>query len=324
MKALSNKEIKQNQPKSSKIYGDYLLMIAVPCVLALRYYGARVLAVVAAGVLGAVISDMLFCLILKRRFLLRDLSNIFIGAVIAFMLPAGIPLYVPAAAAVFAVITAKIPFGGSLKTPFVPAAAGFAFASVCFKEQVFDFSYNSADKMLGARSLGALLMNGNAVRLNAINVFDIISGNVAGPVGAGCGLLMVACLVLLLVRRKGALLAPLSFVAVCALYAAIMPRVNSSVFTSVFMELSAGSLLFAAVFLISDYSTQPARHSTRILYGAVCGIFCMLMRSVGTYEETVCFAILLGNGFTPVIDSIAKRITLKKKASSSKREEAVK
>lgn len=322
MKALSNKEIKQNPVKPLKLYGDYLLMLAAPCALALRYYGARVLAVIAAGVLGAVLSDMLFCVILKRKFLLRDLSNIFIGAVIALMLPAGVPFYVPAIASVFAVAVAKIPFGGSMKTPFVPAAAGFAFVSTCFKAQVFDFSYNSADKMLGSRSLGNLLLNGNAVRLNAINVFDILSGNVAGPAGAGCGLLMAACFVFLLVRRKGALFAPLSFIAVCALYAAVMPRVNASVFTSIFMELSAGSLLFAAVFLISDYSTQPQRYFTRILYGAVCGIFCMMMRAMGTYEETVCFAVLLANGFTPVLDSIAKRITLKRKASSVREEAA--
>lgn len=320
---MSNKEIVQKPLKTSRLYGDYLLMLTVPCVLALRYYGARVLAVVAAGAAGALLSDILFCLFLKRNFLLRDLSNIFIGTVIALMLPAGIPLYVPAVAAVFAVIIAKIPFGGSMKTPFVPAAAGFAFVSVCFKEQVFDFSYNSADKMFGARSLGSLLLQGNAVRLNAINVFDIVSGNVAGPVGAGCGLLMAACLVFLLVRRKDALFAPLSFIAVCALYAAFMPRVNASVFTSIFMELSSGTLLFAAVFLLSDYSTQPQNYLSRILYGAGCGVFCMLMRTVGTYEETVCFAVLLANGFTPVIDSAVKKLVSKKKASSG-REEAVK
>ena len=320
---MSNNEIKQKPLKASRLYGDYLLMLAAPCTLAWIYYGARVLAVVAAGVIGAVLSDMLFCAVLKRRFLLRDLSNVFIGAVIALMLPAGVPLYVPAVAAVFAVIIAKVPFGGALRTPFVPAAAGFAFVSVCFKEQVFDFSYNSAEKMLGARSLGALLLNGNSVRLNLINVFDILSGNVAGPMGAGCGLLMLACLVFLLVRRKGALIAPLSFIAVCVLYAAVMPRVNASVFTSIFMEISAGSLLFAAVFLMSDHSTQPQKIHTKIIYGVLSGFFCMLMRTVGTYEETVCFAVLLANAFTPITESLIKMIPLKKKASSA-REEAAK
>ncbi len=317
MKTLSNKEVKKSHVKASRLYGDYLIMLAAPCILAVCGYGARAIAVILTGVAAAVLSDMLFCALLKRNFLLRDLSNIYIGAVIALMLPAGVPLYVPATASVFAVAVAKVPFGGAMKAPFVPAAAGFAFATVCFKEQVFDFSYNSAQKMLGGHSLGSLLVSGKSVMLNEINVFDILSGNVAGPMGAGCGLLMAACLVFLLIRRKGALFAPLSFIAVCALYAAVMPRVNSSVATSVFMELSAGSLMFAAAFLLSDHSTQPGRYSTRILYGAVCGFFCMLMRSFGTYEETVCFAVLLANAFSPIIDSAVKRIPSKKKTASS-------
>lgn len=310
---MSNKEIKQTP---AKIYGDYLVMLIAPCVLAAWFYGSRALAVIAVGIIGAVLSDLVLCALLKRNFLLRDLSNIFIGTAIALMLPAGIPLYVPAAASVFAVITAKIPFGGPLKSPFVPAAAGFAFVSVCFKDLIFDFSYNTSDKLLGERSLGALLAQGNAVHLDSVNTFDILSGNVAGPMGTGCGLLMIACCVYLLFRRKGALLATAGFIAACALYAAIFPRVNASALTSVVLELSAGSLLFAAVFLVTDYATVPKNALTRVIYGAVCGIFCMIMRKVGSYEETACFAVLLANGFAPVIDSAVERLPLKRKEAA--------
>lgn len=323
MKTLSDKEIKQNTPKVSAVYGDYLVMLAAPCVISLVYYGARALGVIAVGVLSALITDMIFCLFLKRKFLLKDLSNIFIGSAVAVMMPAGIPLYVPAFAAAFAVAVAKIPFGGSLRAPFVPAAAGFAFVSVCFKEQIFDYSYNSAEKMLGSGSIGSLLLSGNAIHLNAVNVFDIISGNVAGPMGTGCGLLMIACGIVLLIRRKGALLAPIGFIGFCVLWSAVFPRVNSSAVTSVVMELSAGSLLFAAVFLLTDLSTQPQRYFTRIFYGAVCGFLCMLMRRVGTYEESVCFAILLANGFSPLINSAVGKLPSKKKKKVPVREEAV-
>lgn len=323
MKTLSDKEIKQNTPKVSSVYGDYLVMLAAPCVVSLIYYGVRALGVIAVGVLSALITDMVFCLFLRRKFLLKDLSNIFIGTAIAVMMPAGVPLYVPAFAALFAVAVAKVPFGGSLRAPFVPAAAGFAFASVCFKEQIFDYAYNSADKMLGSGSVGSLLLKGSAIHLNAVNVFDIISGNVAGPMGTGCGLLMIACGIVLLIRRKGALLAPIGFIGFCILWAAIFPRVNASAVTSVVMELSAGSLLFAAVFLVTDYSTQPQRYFTRILCGALCGFLCMLMRRVGTYEESVCFAILLANGFSPLINSALGKFSSKKKKKSSGREEAV-
>ena len=321
---MSNKEIKQKKVKASSLYGDYIVMLIAPVVLAALFYGSRTFAVIAVSILSAVFSDLIFSAILKKNFLLKDLSNIFIGAAIALMMPAGVPLYVPASACSFAVVTAKIPFGGSLRAPFVPAAAGFAFASVCFKEQIFDYSYNSADKLLGARSLGALLAQGNAVYLDTINTFDIISGNVAGPMGTGCGLLMIASLVFLAFRRKDALFATGGFIAACALFAALLPRVNADAFTSVVLELSAGSLLFVAVFLVTDYATLPQKKLTRFVYGAVCGIFCMLMRTVGTYEETACFAVLLANGFSPVIDSVVQKLPAADKAVSSERKEAQK
>lgn len=308
MKTLSDKEKKQSTVKASRLYGDYLIMLIAPLLLAVYHYGARALAVVAAGVASAMLTDLLFCALLKKHFLLKDLSNIFIGAAIALMMPAGIPLYVPVAAAFFAVAVVKVPFGGSLRAPFVPAAAGFAFASVCFKEQIFDYSYNSADKLLGERSLGSLLAQGNAVHLDAINTFDILSGNVAGPMGTGCALLMLACCAVLIIRRKGALFIVGGFVAVCVLYAALFPRVNASALASIFFELSAGSLLFAAVFFLTDYATLPQSIAAKLAGGAVCGFFCMMMRTVGTYEETVCFAVLLANGFAPVINSGINRV----------------
>lgn len=318
---MSVKRIKPHTVKASRLYGDYLLMLILPAAVAVFNYGVRALIVILAGVAGALLSDLIMSFIIKKEFLLKDLSNVFIGAVIALMLPAGVPFYVPFISAVFALIAVKIPFGGSLRAPFVPAAAGFAFASVCFKEQVFDYSYNTAGKMLGSNSLGSLLAQGNAVRLNMPNAFDILIGNVAGPMGTGCILLMLACFAFLLIRKKGSLFTVVSFICSCALYAALFPRVNASAGASIVLEFCSGSLLFAAVFLLTDYATQPQRVSVRIIHGAMCGFLCMMMRNIGTYEETVCFAILLANAITPVIDSALKKRSSEKTA---KNEEAAK
>lgn len=304
MTALANNASKQNTAiRSSRLFGDYLVMLLAPCIVALWYYGSRALTVIAVSVITALVCDFAASALLGKNFRLKDFSNIFIGVSIALMMPAGVPLYIPAAAAAFAVLAVKIPFGGALHAPFVPAAAGFAFVSVCFKEQIFSYTLNVEDKFLGANSLGALLARGNSVSLNTANTFDILIGNVAGPMGTGCVLLMLGCCAYLFVRRRKALLATLGFIGACAVYAALFPRVNASMLTGIVLELSAGSLLFAAVFLITDHATLPQNSVNRVIYGAVCGIFCMAMRSVGTYEETACFAILLANGLRPVLDA---------------------
>lgn len=317
-----NKASKQNTVKSSQLFGDYLIMLIAPCVLALWYYGTSVFYVLGAGILTSLVCDFGASALLGKKFRLKDFSNIFIGAAIALMMPAGIPLYIPCAAAAFAVLAVKIPFGGALHAPFVPAAAGFAFASVCFKEQIFSYTVNTADKFLGATSLASLLASGNSVHLNAANMFDIVSGNVAGPMGTGCGILMLGCCAYLFVRRKKALLATAGFIGACALYAVIFPRINASALTSIVLELSAGSLMFAAVFLVTDYATLPQNGINRVIYGAVCGIFCMAMRNAGTYEETVCFAVLFANGIRPVLDSAFNALPSLKKAPSVRKEAA--
>lgn len=303
---MANKTPKQNKVKASQIFGDYIVMLIAPCIVSVMYYGTRAAWVILVSVMSAVVCDMAASVLLRKKFSIRDLSNIFIGAAIAMMMPAGVPFYVPAVASAAAVLTAKIPFGGSHRAPFIPAAAGFAVACVCFKEQVFTYSENTADKLLGSQSLGSLLSNGNSVHLNLGNTFDILVGNISGPMGTGCGLLMIVCCCYLFVRRKGALLATAGFIGACALYAMLFPRINASVFSSIVLELSAGSLLFGAVFLITDPATLPKGGVSRIIYGAVCGIICMMMRAIGTYEETVCFAILFTNGFSPVLEAILK------------------
>lgn len=68
------------------------------------------------------------------------------------------------------------------------------------------------------------------------------------------------------------------------------------------MELTSGSLLLTAVFLLNDPATTPKRETSKIFYGVLCGVAAMLFRRAGGYEETAVFAILLMNAFSFAID----------------------
>lgn len=315
---MTSTDAKLNKNSARSIYGDYLLMLSVPCFMAYWYYGVRSLLVVAASVAAAVITDILAGVIINKKININDLGSVFTGAAIAMMMPSGIPYYVPVFASVFAVAVVKVPFGGSRKAPFVPAAAGFAFVSVCFSDQIFAYTAGVRGSLFGATSLGSMLMNGRAVYVGEASVFDIISGNVAGPVGTGCALLMVACAFYLLIRRPKALLSSVSFVAACALMVALFPRVTASFTANLISELCSGSLLFAAVFFVTDPVTQPEKVINKLIYGAVCGAICMAMRLLGAYEEPVCFAVLLANAFRPILDSAINNIPKFGKKASRK------
>lgn len=288
--------VTEKTAKSSRIFGDLMIMMIAPLVIAVCFYGLNAVYVTAVSVLSAVICDAAASAAVHKRFRMKDMSALFTGAAIAMMMPANIPLYVPAIASAFAVLAVKIPLGGGLRTPFVPAAAGFAFVCVCFKDLVFTYSADATEKFLGSASVGSFLAKGSSVHLTAVNLFDIICGNAAGPMGTGCILVMLGCAVFLFFRRRNALWATLGFIGVCAIFAFLFPRVNASGLTSLVLELSSGSLMFAAVFLVTDYATLPEYDLFKLIYGAVCGLICMFMRRLGAYEEPVCFAVLLANG----------------------------
>lgn len=298
-------EEKTTKFKSQQIFGDYLAMLIFPAVLSVWYYGTAALITIAICIVTSFVCDFVGSIIAYKQFYIADLSAVCTGAMIAMMLPASVPFYVPILACFFAVLVLKIPFGGGMRTPFVPAAAGFAFAAISFKDLVF--AYSGGREFMTTVSLGATLQSGGAVRLSFINITDLLIGNFYGPMGTSCMLVFLGCIIYLLFRRPSSLLSTFGFLVSCAVFAVIFPRSNSSMLASPVLELSSGSLMFAAVFLLTDYATLPKHAHNKIVYGVFCGVICMVMRRLGAFEEPVCFAVLLANAFSPLLNIVTER-----------------
>jgi len=241
-----------------------------------------------------------------------DWNAVVTGVWIACMLPADllvkstfpVPVYA-ALGAVFAVLVVKIPFGGTMHAPFTPAAAGFAFLTVCFPKTVFDFLPSAEVPPPYSTSLALMLQQGRSV-VGSKQFDSILLGQSVGPMGTGCILALAAALVgmLLLSKRRTAALASVGFLAAVAAVSFLLPRVTGGGWRvrldSVGMELCSGSLLFAAVFLLPDPAILPRRWHTRLAFGALGGLLCAMLRQLGSFEETVCFAILLADAFMPL------------------------
>lgn len=296
---------KEMRYSSKQIFGDYLLMLIFPVVLSVWYYSTAALFTIAVCVITSVVCDFISSIIIYKQYFLADISGICTGLMIAMMMPAGIKFYVPMLACAFAIMVLKIPFGGGMRTPFVPAAAGFAFAAVSFRDLVF--TYTTGREYMTTVSLGSLLSSGSALRITGINILDILTGNIYGPMGTGCILVFLGCIVFLFIRRRSALLSTLGFIVACGVFALLFPRSNGYNAASPVLELSAGSLMFASVFLVTDYATLPTHTPNKIVYGVFCGIICMTMRYLGAFEEPVCFAVLLSNAFSPLLNIVTDR-----------------
>lgn len=288
---------------------DWLAALSLLLVVPTIYNGPRVVVLAAVSAAACMLGEILCCLAARREISIYDLFPITTGMTTAMLLPASSPLWLAITASLFAAIVARGPFGGTGHTPFHPAAAGIAFVTICWPDLVFfypDLSggqklpvFSDCSSFSRALSPDAALKQGLKPEIMPL---DLLWGQFAGPMGTTAILVICACGLYLACKKTIDARIPICFVGSAAIYAALFPRIATTPLTSVKYELLCGSLLFCAVFLASDCVTAPRTGLGKVLYGIVGGILAMLIRSYGAYEQGACFAILLLNAFSPVID----------------------
>ena len=299
-----------------------LLMLAPLVVMAAYYYGERALRMILLSALTAVIAEYAGSIFVRKKATLADFNAVCIGVMIPLLLPASSPLWLPMVGVVFAIVVVKLPFGSARSFMFEPVSAAIAFLTICSKAYVFGYpkvgAVTADSVILGSdyvegTSLASMLFQNNSIGTNLISLLDLGIGSFVGPMGVTCGFAFLAVIISMFFSRRQELYTTLSFLGVCAVYAFAFPRVLTGRLVSVAMELSAGMLVFAAVFLITNPAILPATKKGRIAFGLFAGLICMLMRSFGVFEESVCFAVLLADALCEQFDKIHLPSFLKKK-----------
>ena len=304
---------------------DALLMLLPLCVIAVYYYGigalTRILVCMAAGV----VCETAGAWIMRCPRDISDCSALFIGAATALMLPADIPYYIALSGTAFAIVVVKLPLGGTESVPFVPTAAGFAFMTLCWPDRVFRYpaTGTGAEYVQGV-SLAGMLHSGTSIRPNMVNIFDILTGNFPGPMGASCVLVLAAGMIYLAVRYRRAIINTLAFLLGAALMAMLFPRIYAGNvrLTSLLMELCSGFIMFAAVFFVTDPAISPRKPGHRFLYGFFSGVVCMLLRYFSNFEDSVCFGILIADAVWPAVEIRLMRREKKRRRARKAKEAA--
>ena len=71
-------------------------------------------------------------------------------------------------------------------------------------------------------------------------------------------------------------------------------------------EIYAGGLFLGAIYMATDMVTSPVTVKGQVIFATGCGILTAVIRRYGGYPEGVCYAILLMNTATPLIDRYTK------------------
>lgn len=279
-------------------------------------YGLRALLVTLVSIAAAVGCEAIIERMLGRKITITDGSAVLTGLLLAFNLPPGVPWWVPAVGSAFAIIFVKQLFGG-LGYNFVnPALAGRAFLlaswpSLMTKAWLAPVGGTlSGIEGISAATPLSLLKNpanyGNPETIiRQLNESDTIRnlflGKIGGCIGETSALLLLVGGLFLLITRIIDYRIVFGYLGSFALLAWLLPTKGSVLF-----HLFSGGLILGAFFMATDWVTSPITKKGRWIFGIGCGVISIIIRIWGGYPEGVCYAILLMNVFTPLIDRLTK------------------
>ncbi len=279
---------------------DVLVALVPTSVAGIIIFGLRALAVIAACVASAVLSEYLFCLATKRKNTVGDLSAAVTGLLLALNLPANIPIWQCVVGSAFAVVCVKCFFGGLGQNFANPAITGRIFMTIAFTSSVKAANPTVVDTVTGATPLSTLRNGGN------VKLVDLFMGLKGGVIGEVCIAAILFGAVYLLINRVIKPYAPLAYIGTVFLFTLAL---EGGDFKMALAWCLSGGLVLGAFFMATDYSTTPVTPLGKIIFGIGAGIMTVLMRFFGSNTEGVSYAILFMNILTPYIDRLTERKT---------------
>lgn len=282
--------------RTSRLMLDVVIALLPAVGVALARFGLRALFVILLSVSAAVMSELLYCVIMRKRVTIIDASAIVTGLLLALTLPVSAPLWMPAAGSAFAVIFAKLLFGGLGQNIFNPALAGRAFLMLIYPVGITRYAMD-VDAVSMSTPLHKMVMPS----LPEESILDMFLGFCPGSIGEISALALLIGFAYLLIRKVISWRIPVFVMASAALLSLIFFRAGTPV-QWMLCTLFSGGLMLGAIYMATDYATSPVTAKGQMIYGALIGALIVLFRYFGIFPEGVTYAILIANALVWVID----------------------
>ncbi|MBK3517065.1 RnfABCDGE type electron transport complex subunit D [Carboxylicivirga marina] len=302
------------------MYG--VIIALVPALAAsLYYFGLGAAIVTITAVLSCVFFEWAIQkFLLKTEATIMDGSAALTGLLLAFNMPSNLPIWIIIIGSLVAIGIGKMSFGGLGNNPFNPALVGRIFLLISFPVQMTLWPKPIAsqahylDAETGATPLSIMkegLANGESVSslMNHVDMPSIrelffgLSGGSAGEVAAAA---LLIGLIFMLIRKIITWHIPVAVIGSIAVFTGILNLVSPEQFAGPLFHLLTGGVMLGAIFMATDYVSSPMANKGMIIYGIGIGVITVVIRVFGAYPEGVSFAILIMNGFVPLIDKYVK------------------
>jgi len=303
----------------SRIMWTVVACLMPPLVLSVFVFGLQTLAITAVSVASCLATEAISQKLLGHPVTIKDGSAVITGLLLAYIIPPGVPLWMPVCGAVMAIFVTKIIMGGLGFNIFNPALIGRAFLVATYpvamttawlepirNADVFRYMGAGVDAVSSATPLYVLKHYGMAAMLEqfgsrATVYTDFFFGLRPGCVGETSALLLLLGGAYLIYKRYINWHIPVSIIATVGILTWMFG--GERLFTGdPLIAVLSGGVILGAFFMATDYVTSPTQRSGQIVFGIGIGALTVLIRLKGGYPEGVCYAILLMNPLTPALD----------------------
>jgi len=297
MKGLkSAPQLPNGMAERRRLMCDMLIALS-PCVVAGVYrFGMRAAMLMLISVISAVVVEYIWQkFVIKTDVQIGDCSAVVTGLILGLSLPVGVSWWMPVVGSFFAILFIKAIFGGIGDNFMNPALSGRAVLLISWASGMNTFyaPVNSLSGAVDGVSAATALATGEE------HILNLLIGNIPGSIGEVSKIMILVGLAYLLVRRVISWHVPVSMILGVMVLSALMGQ------DPLYAVLS-GSVMFAAVYMAPDYTSSPRTTAGQLIYGFMCGIIVVVIRTYSKYPEGVTFAILLMNIVTPLIDRSLK------------------
>jgi len=270
---------------------------------------------------AAIISCLLFEYTIQKYLLkvpttIKDGSAVITAILLAFNVPSGLPVWLVVLGSLIAIGVAKLSFGGLGQNPFNPALVGRVFLLISFPVQMTTWKANitATDTFTGATPLGLLkegLRNGKSLAQITSDTqlpgyFDMFWGDMSGSLGEISAIAILIGGIYLLWKKVITWHIPVAVLGSVFLFEGFLWILAPGRFMDPIFHLITGGIMLGAFFMATDLTTSPMTPIGKLIFGVGIGIITICIRNFGAYPEGISFAILIMNGFTPMINARIK------------------
>ena len=289
---------------------DVIIALVPALIMSAIYFGTRALVLTAVTVGSAVLAEWVSRKVMKRSNTLGDLSAIVTGLILAFNLPATLPLWMAAIGSIIAIVVVKQMFGGIGQNFVNPAMTARIILMVSFPTAMakwivpFENAW-SADAVTSATPM-ATLASAKGGDLSVVadalpTLTDMLLGKHGGSMGEVCSIALICGGLYLIMRKVISPIIPVAFIGTVAVTMFLYSGFNLE-YTA--YQLLGGGLMLGAFFMATDYTTCPINKKGKLIFGIGCGLITFVIRVFGALPEGVSFSIILMNIFVPHIENL--------------------